>query len=87
MKVREKDLRRELEIALSGKDSQSRCAERLGMKLNRFEELLRRARIHGASTVLHSNRPKSYDDSFKLRVVNSVLTGSFTLGLSGAQYN
>ena len=87
MKVREEDLRRELEIALAGKDSQSRCAKRLGMRLEKFEKLLRRARIHGASAVLHSNMRRVYDDSFKLRVVNSVLSESLTIGTAGARYN
>ena len=87
MKVREEDLRRELEIALSGKDSQPRCATRLGIRLNKFKQLLRRARIHGVSAVLHSNMPKAYADSFKLDVVNSVLNESLTLGTAGARYN
>jgi len=87
MKVREEDLRRELEIALSGKDSQPRCAARLGIRLNKFKQLLRRARIHGVRAVLHSNMPKTYADSFKLGVVNSVLNESLTLGTAGARYN
>ena len=87
MKVREEDLRRELEIALSGKDSQPRCAARLGIRLNKFKQLLRRARMHGVSAVLHSNMPKAYADSFKLDVVNSVLNESLTLGTAGARYN
>ena len=87
MKVMEEDLRRELEIALAGKDSQSRCAKRLGIRLGSFKELLRRARIHGVSALLHSNLPKAYDDSFKLRVVNSVLSESLTIGTAGARYN
>ena len=87
MKVREEDLRRELEIALSGKDSQPRCAARLGIRLNKFKQLLRRARIHGVSAVLHSNMPKTYAGSFKLGVVNSVLNESLTLGTAGARYN
>ena len=87
MKVREEDLRRELEIALSGKDSQPRCSARLGMRLNSFKQLLRRARIHGVDAVLHSNMPKMYTDSFKLEVVNSVINESLTLGSAGARYN
>ena len=87
MKVREEDLRRELEIALSRKDSQPSCAVRLGMRLSKFKQLLRRARMHGVSAVLHSNMPKAYADSFKLDVVNSVLNESLTLSTAGARYN
>lgn len=87
MKVKEEDLKRELEIALSRKDSQSRCATRLGIRLSKFKQLLRRARMHGVSAVLHSNMPKAYADSFKLGVVNSVLNESLTLGTAGARYN
>ena len=79
MKIKEEDLRRELEVALSGKDSQPSCSLRLGMRLNRFKQLLRRARIHGIDAVLHSN--------FKLIVVNSVINESLTLGSAGARYN
>ena len=87
MKIKEEDLRRELDVALSGKDSQPRCSFRLGMRLNRFKQLLRRARIHGIDAVLHSNMPRSYADSFKLEVVNSVINESLTLGSAGARYN
>lgn len=87
MKIREEDLRRELEIALTGKDSQPRCSARLGMRLRKFKQLLRRARIHGVSAVLHSNMPKAYADSFKLDVANSVQNESLTLGTAGARYN
>ena len=87
MKLKEEDLRRELEIALSGKDSQFRCAKRLGIRLDNFKKILRRARIHGVSAVLHSNMPKAYADSFKLDVVNSVITESLTIGAASARYN
>ena len=87
MKIKEEDLRRELEVALSGKDSQPRCSARLGMRLNRFKQLLRRARIHGIDAVLHSNMAGSYTDEFKLIVVNSVINESLTLGSAGARYN
>ena len=87
MKVREEDLRRELEIALSGKDSQPRCSARLGMRLNSFKQLLRRARIHGTDAVLHSNMPRSYADSFKLGVVNSVINEPLSMEEAGARYN
>ena len=87
MKIREEDLREELEIALAGKDSQPRCSARLGMRLNRFKQLLRRARIHGIDAVLHSNMPRSYADSFKLEVVNPVINESLTLGTASVRYN
>ena len=87
MKIKEEDLRRELEVALSGKDSQPSCSFRLGMRLNRFKQLLRRARIHGIDAVLHSNMAGSYTDEFKLIVVNSVINESLTLGSAGARYN
>ena len=87
MKLKEEDLRRELEIALSGKDSQFRCAKRLGIRLDNFKKILRRARIHGVSAVLHSNMPKAYADSFKLDEVNSVITESLTIGAASARYN
>ena len=87
MKVREENLREELEIALAGKDSQPRCSARLGMRLNRFKQLLRRARIHGVDAVLHSNMPKMYTDSFKLEVVNSIINESLTPGTAGVRYN
>ena len=80
MKIKEEDLRRELEVTLSRKDSQPRCSSRLGMRLNRFKQLLRRARIHGIDAVLHSNMAGSYTDEFKLIVVNSVINESLTLG-------
>ena len=87
MKVREEDLRKELEIALAGKDSQSRCSARLGIRKDSFERLLRRARIHGVNAVLHSNMPRSYADSFKLEVVNSVINEPLSMEEAGARYN
>ena len=48
---------------------------------------MRRARIHGTDAVLHSNMPRSYADSFKLGVVNSVINESLTLGTASARYN
>ena len=87
MKVREEDLSEELGIALAGKDSQARCSTRLGMRLNNFKKLVRRARIHGVDAVLHINMPKMYTDSFKLEVVNSVIKETLTPGTAGARYN
>lgn len=40
MKVTEEELRRELEIAVAGQDSQPNCAFRLGIGLNTFKALL-----------------------------------------------
>ena len=87
MKIKEEDLRRELEVALSGKDSQPSCSFRLGMRLNRFKQLLRRARIHGIDAVLHSNMAGSYTDEFKLTVVNSVINEPLSMEEAGARYN
>ena len=87
MKIREEDLKRELEVALSGKDSQQKCSLRLGMDLRKFKKLLRRARIHGIEAVFYSERPKAYTEEFKLSVVNSVLSGPLSQGMAGARYN
>ena len=87
MKIKEEDIRRELEIALSGKDSQQRCSLRLGMDLRRFKKLLRRARMHGTEAVFHSKTPKAYTEEFKLYVVDSIINGSLTQGMAGARYN
>ena len=85
--VKEKDLKRELEIAISGLDTQLRCAARLGIRLNSFKIFLRKARRHGVDAVLHSNRPGSYEDSFKLEVVHSVLVDGMSHGSAAAKYN
>ena len=87
MKVKDEDLKRELEIAISGKDSQKACAMRLGIGIRSFKRLITRARVHGVEAVLHSNRPGSYADSFKLEVVNSVISVSLTLGIAESKYN
>lgn len=87
MKVKDDDLKREMEISISGKDSQKACAMRLGIGIRRFERLLTRARVHGVEAVLHSNMPGSYAGSFKLEVVNSVISGSLTLGIAESKYN
>lgn len=87
MKVKDDDLKRELEISISGKDSQKACAMRLGIGIRRFERLLTRARVHGVEAVLHSNMPGSYAGSFKLEVVNSVISGPLTLGIAESKYN
>ncbi len=73
MKVKKEDLRRELEIALEGKDSQTNCAFRLGINQHCFEKYLYRARIHGIEGVLHNKKQKTYTDEFKLKVVHSVV--------------
>ena len=87
MKIREEDLRRELEIVKGGKDSQKACAMRLEMGYRRFKMLLARARIHGIEAVLHSNILKTYTDSFKLEVVHSVLAGGNPVGITAVRYN
>ena len=73
MKIRDEDLRRELQIALEGRDSHSKCAFRLGMRNDNFRELLSRARVHGIDAVLHCNTPRGYTDEFKLKVVHSAV--------------
>ena len=73
MKIRDEDLRRELQIALEGRDSHSKCAFRLGMRNDNFKELLSRARVHGIDAVLHCNTPRGYTDEFKLKVVHSAV--------------
>lgn len=82
MKIRKEDLERELEVALSGKDSQQKCSLRLGMDLRKFKKLIRRARIHGIEAVLQSKTSKAYTEEFKLSVVNSILSGSLTQGMA-----
>lgn len=75
MKIRDEDLRRELQIALEGRDNHSNCAFRLGIRNDDFSGLLSRARVHGIDAVLHSNRPRGYTDEFKLKVVHSAVLG------------
>ena len=87
MKIKDEDLRRELEIAITGKDTQRACARRLGMRCNNFKMLLARARVHGIGAVLHQNMPKGYADSFKLEVVNSVLVDGNPIGRTAVRYN
>ena len=87
MKLREEDLKRELETAISGKDTQARCALRLGIGISTFERLLARARVHGIEAVLHSNRPKAYTDTLKLAVVHSVLEDGLPKLTAAIKYN
>ena len=75
MKIRDEDLRRELQIALEGRDNHSNCAFRLGIRNDDFSGLLSRARVHGIDAVLHRNRPRGYTDEFKLKVVHSAVLG------------
>ena len=75
MKVKDEDLRRELQIAINGEDSIASCARRLGIGINRFEERLYRARVHGIESVLHLSRQGTYAGGFKLEVVESVMQG------------
>ena len=87
MKVKEEDLRRELQIALEGKDSQPNCAFRLGLKTENFKGYLFRARVHGIDAVLHSNTHRAYTDEFKLKVVHSVVLDGKTEEGTATEYN
>lgn len=87
MKLREEDLKRELETAISGKDAQTQCARRLGVSRRTFLRLLARARAHGVYAVLHSNRPKAYAATFKLAVVHSVVGDGLTKDSVATKYN
>ena len=75
MRIKDEDLKRELQKALEGSDTIAACARRLDLTLSRFKEKLYQARLHGVNAVLHCNRPQGYDDSFKLMVVKSVAEG------------
>lgn len=75
MKIKDEDLRRELQKALEGSGTVAGCARRLNINLRNFKEKLYRARIHGVEAVLHCNSPRGYDDKFKLQVVKSVAEG------------
>ena len=85
--IREEDLKKELEIAIQGKDFQTSCAKRLGINYSSFKKLLHRARIHGVDAVLHSNMPNEYTDEFKLNVVNSVVSEGMPFETAGVKYN
>jgi transposase len=87
MKVKEEDLRRELQIALGGKDSHSHCASRLGITTQKFEKYLFRARVHGIDAVLHSNTAREHTDEFKLKVVHSVVLEGKTKQGTATKYN
>lgn len=75
MKVKEEDLKRELQKALEGSDSVTNCARRLNLNLSSFKEKVHRSRVHGIEAVLHSNMSGSHDDNFKRQVVQSVVEG------------
>lgn len=75
MKVKDEDLRRELQIAINGEDSIVSCARRLGIGTTMFRERLYRARIHGIESVLHLSCRGTYAGRFKLEVVESVMQG------------
>ena len=87
MKVKEEDLRRELETALQGKDTQNNCARRIEIDSGDFRKLLGRVRIHGIDAVLHSNALYQYTDDFKLNVVNSVLSGEMPIRAAEREFN
>lgn len=87
MKVKEEDLKRELQIALDGKDSQPNCAFRLGITTAKFQKYLSRARVHGIDAVIHSNTARGYTDEFKLKVVHSVISGRKTKQGAATEYN
>ena len=87
MKLRDEDLRRELQIALEGRDSQSNCALRLNIHKEDFRRLLSRARIHGIDAVLHCNIPGGYADEFKIKVVHSVVSGGMSKSSAAAKCN
>ncbi len=73
MKVKDEELKRELQTAISGNDTQANCASRLGIHTNRFKIYLCRARGHGIEAVLHRNQPKVYGDGFKFDVVHCMM--------------
>lgn len=87
MKVKDEDLRRELEIALSRQDTQDNCAKRLGIKLEKFKNYIARARVHGIDAVLHCNKPHYYTDEFKLSVVHSVIEEKLPWEASMTRFN
>lgn len=87
MKIKEEDLRRELETAILCKDTQKNCARRIELDYRNFRALLGRARIHGIDAVLHSNTQDKYTDKFKLNVVNSVLSEEMPLRAAERKFN
>ena len=74
MKIKEEDLRRELEKALKHEASIANCASRLQCRRSYFDLLACRARAHGIDAVMHSNASRAYADGFKLDVVQGKAT-------------
>ena len=87
MKLKEEDLKRELGLVLSGKSSCSFCARVLGVNIRTVERLAARARLHGVDAVLHSNRPRKHENSFKLEVVQSIINEVQTKSSAAVVYN
>lgn len=73
MKVRREDLKREIETALSGRDTQVNCASRLGPSYADFKRYIRRARAHGVDALIAASACGTHADEFKLNVVKSVV--------------
>ena len=87
MKIKEEDLRRELEKALKHEASIANCASRLQCRRSYFDLLACRARAHGIDAVMHSNASRAYADGFKLDVVHYVLAEGHTESSAAIRYN
>lgn len=87
MKIKEEDLRRELEKALKHEASIANCASRLQCRRSYFDLLACRARAHGIDAVMHSNASRAYADGFKLDVVHYVLAEGHTERTAAIRYN